>query len=48
MQPFPHPNDASYKIWKHWPTGLRDIQVSSELWQNDKTKEFRKDKANPV
>ena len=40
MQSFPHPNDASYKIWSG------DIQVSSEnLWQNDR---IRKDKANPV
>ena len=31
-----------------WPTGLRDIQVSSELWQNDRTTECWKDKANPV
>ena len=25
------------KFDQHWPTGLRDIQVSSELWQNDST-----------
>ena len=32
-----------------WPTGLRDIQVSSEkLWHNDGTTKCRKDKANPV
>ena len=36
------------KFNQHWPTGLRDIQVSSELWQNDRTTEFWKDKANPV
>ena len=36
------------KFVQHWPTGLRDIQVSSELWQNDRTTEFRKDKANPL
>ena len=41
MQPFPHPNDASYKFDQHWPTGLRDIQVSSELWQNDRTAEWQ-------
>ena len=23
------------KFDQHWPTGLRDIQVSSELWQNE-------------
>ena len=36
------------KFDQHWPTGLRDIQVSSEFRQNDRTKEFRKGKANPV
>ena len=36
------------KFDQHWPTGLRYIQVSSELWQNDRKTEFRKDKANPV
>ena len=27
------------KFDQHWPTGLRDIQVSSELWQNDRIPE---------
>ena len=36
------------KFDQHWPTGLRDIQVSSELWQNDRTTEFQKNKENPV
>ena len=40
------------KFDQDWPTGLRDIQVSSEsLWQNDNYKhrmtEGWKDKANP-
>ena len=34
------------KFDQDWPTGLRDIQISSEkLWQNDR---IQKDKANPV
>ena len=36
------------KFDQDWPTGLRDIQGSSELWQNGRTTEFRKDKAIPV
>ena len=24
------------KFDQHWPTGLKDVQVSSELWQNDR------------
>ena len=51
MQPFPHPNDASYKIWStlaNWPQ-----RYSSFIWimterRNDRTTEFWKDKANPV
>ena len=27
MQPFPHPNDATHKIWSRLATGFRDIQV---------------------
>ena len=27
------------KFDQHWPTGLRDIQVSSELWQNHRIPE---------
>ena len=27
------------KFDQHWPTGLRDIQVSSQLWQNDRIPE---------
>ena len=27
------------KFDQHWPTGLRDIQVSSEWWQNDRIPE---------
>ena len=34
------------KFDQDWPTGLRDIKISSEkLWQNDR---IRKDKANPI
>ena len=52
MQPFPHSNDASYKI--------NIGQLASEIFkfymnydrmtepQNDRTTEFRKYKANPV
>ena len=29
------------KFDQHWPTGLRDIQVSSELWQNDRVTEWQ-------
>ena len=30
------------KFDQHWPTGLRDIQVSSELWQNSgETRQIR-------
>ena len=36
---FDHPNDDSYKIWSRLATGLRDIQVSSELWQNHRMPE---------
>ena len=27
MQSFPHPNDASHKIWSRLANGFRDIQV---------------------
>ena len=27
MQPFPHLNDATHKLYQDWPTGFRDIQV---------------------
>ena len=31
----PTPMMRHIKFDQHWPIGLRDIQVSSELWQND-------------
>ena len=31
-----------------WPTSLKDIQVSSELWQKDTMTEPQNDRANPV
>ena len=31
------------KFDQDWPTGLRDIQVSSELWQNDTVTEPQND-----
>ena len=48
---FPHPNDASYQIWPtlaKWPQRYSSfIGIMTER-QNDRTTEFREDKAIPV
>ena len=42
MQPFPHPNDASYKIWStlaNWPQRYSSfiwIMTEWQEWQNDR------------
>ena len=51
MQPFPHPNDASYKIWSllaNWPQRYSSFIWIMTEWQDYRMTEFRKDKANPV